>query len=152
MADLTSTIKITGTINGQKISVTSVMTLTDIYDAGVSQPGDSELSFSTIGFGTVKAATFEQDCPSYLFVTNRSPSEPSLVKMTNTGNTAMRYMLLPPGGFIVLNEYENGAGMLNVAGALPTTLEGISSVEMDVIPDIGFTTKNDQMVAFQAAS
>lgn len=39
MADLTSVIRISGTINGRKIDVTSTMTMEDIYDTGIAQPG-----------------------------------------------------------------------------------------------------------------
>lgn len=153
MADLTSTIRISGTLNGQKISVTSTMTLEDVYDTGMGQQGDTTDNMISAGFAAEGTVRFVQDTPTYLFVCSRSTCETSMVELVNTGATTSRYLVVPAGGFIILNEYANGAGMVTISsGTPPTSLEGVSNVTTKQIPDIGFNVKQDIMAVFTAAS
>lgn len=154
MATLTSTITISGTINGQKINVTSTSTLEDIYDAGMLQPADSLVGNSGMSFDTNGGIVrFNQNCPSYLMVINRSPSETAAVRIDNTAASAERYMVIPPGSFIVMSEYTNGGGLLTIdASASTITLEGVSQVHQKVLDDVGYLVLMDAFAAFQAAS
>lgn len=154
MADLTSTIAITGSINGRKINVTSSMTLEDIYDAGITIPDDAGMAYSSIGFGGNDAAlSFTQDCPTYLFSANRSPSETAAVALENAAGTDVRYLVLAPGQFAILGEYTNGAGMVNAsATATNITLQELNGVYMSRHTDYSFVVRMDHMVAFQAVS
>jgi hypothetical protein len=153
MATLTSTITISGTINGRKISSESTMTLTDIYDAGIIQPADGEATYSTLGIGAAGSIRFAQDCPSFLCMVNRSPSEVGVAQLTNAGGASDFQFVLCAGQFLVLNEYTNGAGLMTInASGTNIALEEIQAVQFDTVPDIGFVVKGDSMVAFQAAS
>ncbi len=154
MANLTSTVEITGTVNGRKVNVSSTMVMENVYDAGIAQPGDSETAFASVGFGGSTAAmTFTQDCPSFLFSVNRSPNETAAVAIQNASTSAIRYMVLTPGQFVILNEYTNGAGLINMnASATNIALEEVSLLLMARFTDFGFMVRMDHMVAFQALS
>ena len=155
MADgeLTSTITITGTVNGRKINVTSTMTMENVYDAGIAQAGASEASYSSIGMGADRPLSFEQNCPSYLFSVNRSTCETGMASLSDAGASTVFSLVIPPGGFIILNEDSNGAGMITLSTtATNITLGTVSVASVDRIPDIGFVVKVDNMVAFEAAS
>lgn len=150
---LTSTLTITGNVNGRKVGMSSTMTIENIYDAGIAQPGDNEQAYSTIGMSEDKALTFEQNCPSYIFAVNRSPCETGIVALQNAATSAIYELVVPPGAFVILNEYANGAGILTLSTTITnTTLEGVSMVTADRLTESGFVIKLDGMVAFEAIS
>ena len=71
MADLTSTLTITGTINGRSISITHTYTLEDIADVGVmSEDGvGGQNHHSTLG--SAPNNSYTQTNPEYLMGVNR---------------------------------------------------------------------------------
>ena len=153
MADLTSTITITGAINGRKISITSTCDYENILDAGIAQADDHQLSDTIIGFGTTNAMNFAQDCPDYLFMVNRSPSETCVLQMQNAATTVDYRLLLPATAFAIISQYQNGAGIImSDNSATNITLEEITKAQASTVDDIGFVCKADLMVAFQSAS
>lgn len=153
MADLTSVISITGTINGRKVSITSECIYSGVVDAGLASADDHQLSDTIIGFNTSQPMTFAQDSPDYLMAVNSSPSETCVLEMANSGATVDHRMLLPAGAFVVLNQYQNGAGITKVSsGATDIDLEEISTAQIDTVDDIGFVCKGDLYVAFTSAS
>lgn len=128
----------------------------NIYDAGTAHPdGAGSTGLASMGFGGVALGTtiFAQDCPSFLFASNRSPNEEGCVALTNTGGGLTVYMVLTPGQFTILNEYTNGVGIVNItASATNTTLQELSRAASEMSSDFGFAVPIEFMAAFQAVS
>ena len=151
MADLTSTITITGIVGGKKIDHSHVWTIEDVYDVGTFDMDAPALSPS-IGSGADGSETFKQDSPTYLFAANKSVAHSGLLHLTPTGAAKEMYLMLLPGQFVILGEHTNGTGLMNTSGSTTTTLLEIEKVQFDKIADIGKVIKGAALVAYQATT
>lgn len=153
MADLTSTVTITGVINGRRIAVSSTCTYEDIVDVGTTQDAAYSPSYTTMGFGTNTALVFSQDCPDYLLAINRSTSEAAMLGLEISGGAATYLLHLPPGGFAVLNQSANGEGMIMVDNsATNIDLLEVQKAEAASIPTYGFVCNIDILAATKATT
>ena len=155
MADLTSTISISGTIGGKSYKRSSVFTLEDVYDYGQATADDTLSAMASASFRSTNAAgmNFSQDCPSYLLAANNSVSQAGMLSMNNPGGSKLMSLILAPGQFVVLLEYTQGAGIITTNTTASTSkLEEIDDANFGTIADIGKKIKGALFVAFQATT
>lgn len=133
MAELVSTLRISGSVNGKKINFTHTYTLEDVYDAGVNDVEfDSAYilaNASTVG-GTQVA--FEQNTPNYLLAVNNDTVGTSILDITLTGGTT--YIYLQPKCFTCLT----GTQGISTGAASSTDIadESVTSITNTAIPPI----------------
>lgn len=121
MADLTSTLAITGTVGGRTINIQHTMTLADIYDAGVYREETVGTDHATMN-GAGPNNSYAQNSPNYLLLLNTDPH--GLSDFDLTGPNISIHML--PNTVAVLNAT---AGM-----ALETNSNSsIALVDLDVL-------------------
>ena len=131
MADLTSTLSISGTVNGRRISIDHVYTMENAYDAGVHYREGVQGTLMTGDAPNGSAVTFVQDTPNYMLVANHSQYGVGECLMSLSGSQVS--FMLPPGGLACLT------GRLGLAlattSATSTSVEDVSSIVMnDVQP------------------
>ncbi len=73
MADLTSTLTISGSVNGKKINVSHTYTMEDVYDAGTHDRSVLSVSPSIYSGDNPggNEITFNQDTPNYFMIVNK---------------------------------------------------------------------------------
>lgn len=130
MADLTSNIRITGTIDGRKIEFAHEYTLENIYDAG-------QRTWATFGWtgpyvGASPSTTppsYLQDTPTYLLIRNTSVNYPCLVEFD--GIAGLDFWLWP-AQTVILNANSTSSGMANYTNATgETTMDDPGDIIFD---------------------
>ena len=121
MADLTSTLTITGTANGKAISITHTFTLEDVYDAGaVDEEGTGAEYF-------VDQLLFNQNNPNYLMFANRDAAGVTAINLTGSGGSELNFVL-PPGALACLTAAEGTGLFLDTTTATGITLERLANM------------------------
>lgn len=125
MADLTSSLTITGSIGGRKITYAHVYTMEDVYDAGCRTSGffnqDSPYGSLSAGGG---ALNFPQDTPNYLMARNASGTTPMTADITLAGGAVIRMALLP--GQMAVIHGTTGMANASAVAATATLLDAVS--------------------------
>lgn len=85
MAELRSTLRITGVVNGKRINYSHTYTMEDVYDAGVhdTEFGGTQM-YNNSGAGGSQIV-FSQDTPNYLLMVNRSAFGASQARLISSG-------------------------------------------------------------------
>ena len=152
MADLTSTIRITGTIDGRKIDFSHTYTLENIYDAGQRTYGSFGWTGPYVGTSPSRSAPpyYLQDCPTYLLLRNTSLLYPTRVYFDTI--TGMVFWLWP-GQTVILNANSTSSGMANYTNASgETTMDDPGDVIFDNINTGNYGGSPYAMWAFNAIS
>lgn len=150
MADLVSTLRITGRIGNRSISFTHTYTMTDVYDAGLRNSSGAASDASYLGGNNVNAEQYLylQDTPNYLLMANISPQFPVVFNITSS-SAPIAEMVLVPGSFAILGAV---SGMLNLTNATgSTTLLDVGNVFCSSVPGIPIGT-SAVFMAFNAVS
>lgn len=112
MSTLTSTIAITGTINGRSINISHTYTNEDIIDAGVmSEEGVGQIHHSTLG--SAPNNSYIQANPEYLAMVNKDAHGVTKMIMNTSGGDINFYLL--PGTIAVLTS-SPGTGIALATG------------------------------------
>lgn len=125
MADLTSTITITGTINGRKISFSHTYTMEDVYDAGTRLCGQA-LNESNVLANEANAGTIGwlQDTPNFIALRN-SNTQYWEKFILNTASPGIG-LCLAPGQTAILNGTTGVGNLSNGTGS--TTLRDVTEI------------------------
>ena len=130
MADLTSTLTITGTVNGRAVSITHAFTLEDVYDAGVVD--DQETGQTHVAPGGGGALTmFNQNNPNYLMAANRDACGCTQERISAGGND--HNFNLSPGQLFCLTAAEGTGMVLSTSSATSIALDDVTAVELQPI-------------------
>lgn len=127
MADLTSTLRITGKIGNRTINFTHTFTMEDVYDAGLRNSSGAASSGSYMGGNNVNAEQYLylQDTPNYMLMANINPQFPVVFNVTSSSAPIIE-VICPPGAFCVLGA---NTGMVNLTNAAnSTTLLDVGNV------------------------
>lgn len=126
MADLTSTIKITGTINGRKIDFEHTYTITDVYDAGthIATQLNNDASFAAEDAAGTGVWGYLQDTPNYMLFKNDSRQWPQIFELGTNGQDCA--ISVPPQGFALLAATTGCCNLTNAAGN--TTLLDVEQI------------------------
>ena len=127
MADLVSTLRITGRIGNRSISFTHTYTMEDVYDAGLRNSSGAASSASYLGGNNVNAEQYLylQDTPNYMLMANINPQFPVVFNITSS-SAAIAEIICAPGSFCILGAV---SGMLNLTNATgSTTLLDVGNV------------------------
>ncbi len=151
MADLTSNIRITGTIDGRKIEFAHEYTLENIYDAGQRTWGTFGWTGPYVGASpSTTPPSYLQDTPTYLLLRNTSLLYPTEVEFNNI--TGMFFWLWP-GQTVILNANSNSSGMANYTNATgETTMDDPGDIIFDNINTGNASGSPYAMWAFNAIS
>ena len=152
MADLTSNIRITGTIDGRKIEFAHEYTLENIYDAGQRTHGNWGYTGHYVGASPSTSAppSYLQDTPTYVLLRNTSLQYPTEVEFNNI--TGMFFWLWP-GQTVILNANSNSSGMANYTNASgETTMDDPGDIWFDNINTGNTSGSPYAMWAFNAIS
>lgn len=122
MADLRSTLTITGTVNGRAVSITHEFTLVDVYDAGVVDEEGTGASY--LGGEVI----FNQNNPNYLMFANRDVSGVTQIALTGSGTSVIN-IPLNPGAIVCLTAAEGTGLILDTTSATSIALEDLQSME-----------------------
>ncbi len=144
MADLTSTLTISGSVNGKKINVSHTYTMEDVYDAGThDREALSAASIYTGDSGGGNEINFLQDTPNYFMCVNKDSHG---VTKAIIGSVEL---YLTPGMFYTTS---GTAGLvLSTASATSIALVDVSSVVVNSVTP--FPAGSVQLlVAFNGAS
>ena len=147
MADLTSTITISGSVNGKRISFTHSYVMEDVYDVGVHDREDAGVTINTNNTGGGEAVTFSQDTPNYMLACNRSAIGVSLCNITSSGGSTI--FILAPNSLVCLT----GTAGLTAPGSIITniTLQDPDSISADNYPPM-VPGRMSIFVAFNAST
>lgn len=118
MASLTSTVEISGSINGRKITLTDTCILETVYDVAArlsSFRGGGAYVAST---GYAGAIGWTQDGPSYLMMANKSSQFPMDFDVVTTAPDTMGLYASP--GFVCILQ-RGDAGMMNLTNSAAST-------------------------------
>ena len=131
MADLTSVVRIIGTIGGRSINYTHTFTLEDVYDV-VQASADPSAVTGSIGQNEEagQEAILPQANFDYLFFRNNSPQHCSGINLTATSDTAG--LICSPGQFGILCSNATGEAFGTTA-TLPATLIDAESISATAI-------------------
>jgi hypothetical protein len=160
MADLKSTVTITGVVNGKKFNYVHEWAVEDVYDVGRIMMDSHDAGYSSSGTSS-KAYSYEQDCPSYLMAANASTGVPGAIALTNEGASKEFYLILQAGQFVILGESANGDGIMTTnATDTTTSIESISEIKATTIGgvvaggvgNIFNHIKASFLIAFQAST
>jgi len=141
MADLTSTIGITGFVGNQSISWTSTAVVADIVDAGIRNDGNSgilgQVGFDEGSFGSLSAPLFEQLSPNYIMFKNDAATMPTNMKMWLTGGVKAVSLVVAPGGFAVIMD-PNSIGLCDYSATDTdiTLIGALTITNTDVAPGV----------------
>ena len=124
MADLTSTLTITGTVNGRSVSISHTFTLEDVYDAG-------SLDEEGVGREHLMAArlAFNQNNPNYLACVNKDAFGVTEMVFATSGSTIN--FTLNPGAIVCLTAAEGTGLLLDTATGTGITLEDLATLTSD---------------------
>lgn len=128
MADLTSTLTITGVVNGKKILFTHEFVDEDVYDAGMHVQEGSGQRLLTDGSGA-GAIAFMQNSPAYLLATNKDTYGVSKLVMGIGVN-----INLPPGGLICTTATQGLA--LSSSTDTDFVLDDLNTLTPDTVPGL----------------
>ncbi len=150
MANLVSTLRISGRIGNRSISFTHTYTMEDVYDAGLRNSSGGTFDTSYLGGNNVNAEEYLylQDTPNYLLMANTNPQFPVVFNITSASAPIAEFALAP-GAFCILGAV---GGMLNLTNATgSTTLLDVGNVYGSGMP--GFPSGTPAVfMAFNAVS
>lgn len=106
MADLTSTLRIQGTIGGRVVNFSHTYTISDVYDVALRSSGHAFNYDSFMGEEDGAAQTqnvfYFQDTPNYLAMAATHPQFPTVFNLETSGTNDVR-LVCAPGAFVVLH-------------------------------------------------
>ncbi len=151
MADLTSNIRISGTIDGRKIEFSHEYTIEDIYDAGQRTYGNWGWTGPYVGVSpSTTPPSYVQDTPTYLLLRNTSLLYPTEVEFD--GIAGLLFWLWP-GQTVILNANSTSSGMANYTNATgETTMDDPGDIIFDNINTGNTSGSPYAMWAFNAIS
>lgn len=130
MSTLTSTIAITGTINGRSINISHTYTNADIIDAGVmSEEGVGQQHLITGGDGANNS--FVQTNPEYLAMVNKDAHGVTQMIMSTSGGDINFYLL--PGTIAVLTSSPGTGIALATGTGTSIALGDLTSITSDPV-------------------
>ena len=150
MADLTSTVTITGIVNGRRLSISHTCTVQDVYDAGLILSDNSGANPAAYA-GTASNITLAQGSPSFIFVRSNTVSTPSLVQLQMASDNDYVLCGLAGGQMLILHEYEGGAGVAAI-GVNQTALEEVVVVTSREVPNFQGPFSHNILVANVAST
>ncbi len=126
MADLTSTLTITGTVNGRSVSISHTFTLEDVYDAG-------SLDEEGVGREHLIAArlAFNQNNPNYLACVNKDAFGVTEMVFTTSGSTIS--FTMNPGAIVCLTSAEGTGLLIDTSTGTGITLEDLTFLISDSV-------------------
>lgn len=126
MADLTSTLRISGTINGRKIDFEHTYTIEDVYDAGthIATQQNSDSSFGAEDAAATGVWGYLQDTPNYMLFKNDSRQWWQTFGLNNS--TQYGAISIPPQGFAILHAVTGAFNVTNASGE--TTLLDVEDI------------------------
>lgn len=127
MADLVSTLRITGRIGNRSISFTHTYTMTDVYDAGLRNSSGAASSSSYLGGSNVvgEQYLYLQDTPNYLLMANINPQFPVVFNVTSSSAPIIE-IICAAGSFCILGAVSGMVNLTNATGS--TTLLDVGNV------------------------
>ena len=154
MADLVSTVTMSGRIGSRTVSFTHQYTLEDVYDAGQRLSEVVQATNNVLSDGDLDGdgpPTFIQFNPSYLFLCNEAASMPMAYQLNNDAGSKAITLNILPKAFAVLMEPSTG-GLFNIsATATTSTLLDVDGVDAGTSAD-SYTGIPSVLVAYNGAS
>lgn len=116
MADLTSIITISGTLNGRKIDFTHTYTIEDVYDAGthIATQMSPDNSFGADDGSGEGVWGYLQDTPNYMLLKNDSRQWQQVFLLETSGQDCL--VSVPPQGFVIMHADVGCCNLTNSAG------------------------------------
>ena len=154
MADLVSTLTMSGRIGTRTISFTHQYTLEDVYDAGqrITEGPASINNYVTDGaLDGQGPPTFIQFSPSYMMLVNEASSMPMTFQLNNNAGPKEVSLSVVPKGFVILCEPSTGGLFNRTAVANTSVLLDCDSVDPGLSAAM-YTGIPSVLVAYNGAS
>lgn len=153
MADLTSSIQVSGTINGKVFSFTHEYVLENVYDAGTldrstfREVDGLAANAGVSGIGPM----FPQAAPDYIFAKNSATSSPYGLTLNSDTGSISTTIDIHGNGFVIMPTPSTGGNFGKSATDTDFDLDDLSSLDM-TSAGLGFTGLPSVLVAFNTAS
>ena len=138
MADLVSTLTITGTINGRTVTYSNIFTVEDIEDAGdiVGTSAQNNVLSGGAAFPG-DPPSMDYSAPQFMVFQNTADSDRLQLTMTNNTGPVNAVVHLNPGEMFILNKATDGGGFNNSATATTTTFLDLDNLACATVETTG---------------
>jgi len=138
MADLVSTLTISGTINGKTVTYSNTFTVTDIEDAGdiVGTSAQNNVLSGGAAFPG-DPPSLDYSAPQFMIFQNTSDCDRLILTMTNSAGPVDASVHMNPGEMFILNKATDGGAFNNSASATTTSFLDLDNLSCATVETTG---------------